>query len=526
MKNLSFLLLTFLAINFINAQAPSIDWQNTIGGNDTDVVQKVEQTSDGGYIIAGISNSDISGDKTENSIGSNDYWVVKLNTSGEIEWQNTIGGNNSDALRSINQTIDGGYILGGTSDSDISGDKTENSYGQQDYWVVKLNSLGVIEWDKTFGGLFQDFLYSISQTSDGEYILGGFSSSPISGNKTEDTNGLNDYWIIKIDSSGNILWQNSIGGSNQDRLFSIVQTTDAGYFIGGYSISDISGDKTENSNGGFDYWVVKLNLLGEIEWQNTIGGDSSDFLTTIEQTIDGGYILAGESDSNISGDKTENNNGSTDYWIVKLNSLGEIEWQNTIGGDSIEDLDFGTIFQTNDGGYFLSGMSLSDISGDKTENSRGGFDYWVLKLDETGIIVWQKTIGGSEDDFWPISFQTNDGGFVISGSSLSDISGDKTENSNGGWDYWIVKLDPEELSVQENSISPLVLSPNPVDNILDIEYSSNIEKVIIYTISGAKVLEIENLKILAVDLSQLTSGSYIIKLISAEKTFIKKFIKK
>jgi hypothetical protein len=282
MKKIINLLLFILSSNLIIAQiASEIEWQNTIGGGDYDYLYSIAQTSDGGYILGGSSESGSSGDKTEANLGVYDYWVVKLNSSGGIEWQNTIGGNGDDNLFSIAQTSDGGYILGGVSWSGISGDKTEANLGAgytYDYWVVKLNNSGSIEWQNTIGGNLDDYLYSIAQTSDGGYILGGTSYSGLAGDKTEPRIGgeyaAPDYWVVKLNSSGSIEWQNTIGGNGSDALRSIAQTSEGGYILGGYSDSGISGDKTEAKLGSTDYWVVKLNSSGSIEWQNTIGGGS------------------------------------------------------------------------------------------------------------------------------------------------------------------------------------------------------------------------------------------------------------
>jgi PKD repeat protein len=416
---------------------PTIQWQNTIGGNSNDELQSIQQTTDGGYILGGYSNSNVSGDKTEASL-YNDYWIVKLSVAGTIEWQNAIGGNQTDYLQSIQQTTDGGYILGGTSNSDISGDKTEPSQGNDDYWVVKLTATGAIEWQNTIGGSSIDRLKSIQQTTDGGYILGGYTASGISGDKTEALQGAYDYWIIKLTATGTIEWQNTIGGNNYDYLESIQQTTDGGYILGGYSASGISGDKTEASQGYEDYWVIKLTTTGAIEWQNTIGGSSGDYLRSIQQTTDGGYILGGYSNSGISGDKTEANQGSFDYWVIKLAATGAIEWQNTIGGSSNDYLQ--SIQQTTDGGYILGGYTASGISGDKTEANQGSFDYWVVKLAATGNIQWQNTIGGSSVDYLSDIQQTTDGGYILGGYSQSGISGDKTETSQGYTDYWVVKI--------------------------------------------------------------------------------------
>ena len=322
----SLILFSFL-LNTTNAQIPTIEWQNTIGGDQDDLLHSVKQTSDGGYILGGHSKSGISGDKTEDVIGmfDFDYWVVKLDGLGNIVWQNTIGGNSVDELYSVQQTSDGGYILGGLSYSDLSGDKTESYLGVSDYWVVKLDGLGNIVWQNTIGGNQNDELHSVQQTSDGGYILGGFSDSGISGDKTEARMGpvgFQNYWVVKLDGSGTIVWQNTIGGNHHDRLYSVQQTSDGGYILGGSSCSDISGDKTENDMHEGDYWVVKLDGSGNVVWENTIGGWAGawfgDELYSVQQTSDGGYILGGYSYSDLSGDKTEANLGENDYWVVKL----------------------------------------------------------------------------------------------------------------------------------------------------------------------------------------------------------------
>jgi hypothetical protein len=419
-----------------------IEWQNTIGGSGSDWLYSLQQTTDGGYILGGTSFSNISGDKTENHFGQGqgDYWIVKVDSLGVIQWQNTIGGDWSDQLYSIEQTADGGYILGGSSGSDSSEDKTENSIGGDDYWIVKTDSLGIIQWQKTIGGSNSDRLRSIHQTTDEGYILGGYSRSEISGDKSENSKmGSEDYWIVKVDSLGGVQWDNTIGGKKEDELYSIQQTTDGGYILGGYSTSNISGDKTENCIGSYDYWIVKVDSQGVIQWQNTIGGSNGDVVSSIDQTTDGGYILGGTSSSNISGDKSENSKmASGDYWIVKVDSLGVIQWQNTIGGSGYDHLT--SIQQTSDGGYVLGGSSESNISGDKKENPMGYDDFWMVKVDSLGDIQWQNTIGGNSYDYLHSIQQTGDGGYILGGWSGSDISGDKSENSMGSGDYWIVKL--------------------------------------------------------------------------------------
>ena len=448
-KSLIFSIVAIYSLNIILAQAPAIEWQNTIGGNDWDQLFSIQQTTDGGYILGGHSTSGISGDKTEGSQGGWDYWVVKLDLNGVISWQNTIGGSNDEVLYLIQQTTDGGYILGGSSNSGISGDKTEICQGGTDYWVVKLDANGVISWQNTIGGTSDDNLLSIQQTEDGGYILGGASLSSITGDKSEVNYGSSDYWVVKLDGTGQTIeWQKTIGGRNGDYLFSIQQTEDNGYILGGYSESGISGNKTEVNQGDDDYWVVKLNANGVISWQNTIGGVEEDKLFSVQQTIDGGYILGGYSLSGTTGDKTEASYGNSDYWVVKLDANGVISWQNTIGGTS-DDYLYSTK-QIADGGYFLGGYSKSGISGDKIEGNYGPTDYWVLKLDGTGqTIEWQNTIGGDRQDVLRSVQQTTGGGYILGGYSDSDAAGDKTEARIGstGNDLWVVKLASSPVTI-------------------------------------------------------------------------------
>ncbi len=463
-----------LTVAFKPVFAQEIEWQNTIGGSSYDEIVSIRQTFDGGYILGGVSYSNISGDKTENCLGDRDYWIVKTDSVGNILWQNTIGGSDEDFLRDIRQTSDGGYILGGYSLSNISGDKTENRLGLYDYWMVKIDTAGNILWQNTIGGNANDVLYSIQQTSDGGYILGGGSLSGISGDKIENNLGGYDFWIIKADGLGNIQWQNTIGGSGVDVIFSIQQTIDGGYILGGSSSSSISGDKLENNWGGGDYWIVKTDSAGNIQWQNTVGGNYSDELHSIQQTQDGGYVLGGSSYSNISGDKTEDSfGGFFDIWILKTDGLGNIQWQSTLGGNREEGLD--GIAQTVDGGYVLVGSARSNISGIKTENCFGNSDGWVVKIDSLGKIKWQNTIGGSLRDALTSVQHTTDGGIIVGGFSNSNISLDKTENSLGLNDFWILKLNDKYnnisgrlfADVNSNGVQDTGESPLPLRKIVE-----------------------------------------------------------
>ncbi len=402
--------------------------------------------------MGGTSSSGVSGDKSEETRGDNDYWIIKVDAEGNIEWDKTYGGSDRDEFSALQQTSDGGYILGGASLSESSGEKSEDSRGGFDYWVIKLDAQGNIEWEKTFGGESSDWLRDIIQTSDGGYLLGGTSSSEVSGEKSEPSRGENDFWVIKLDADGNKEWDHTYGGDKSDLLAQLQQTNDGGFILGGSSESDISGEKSEPNWGndddfgmGYDYWIVKIDAEGNKEWDKTFGGLLGDYLSDVIQTENGGYLLGGSSGSSIGGDKSEEFRGGEfgDFWVIKTDSNGNKEWDRTYGGTDSDELS--SIQQTSDGGYVLGGVSESDASGEKSEDSKGSTDFWIVKTDAEGNIEWDKTIGGSSGEGLSTIIEVNPGDYVIAGTSSSGVSGDKTEPNRGvSIDYWIVKFSGEE----------------------------------------------------------------------------------
>ncbi|MFN0274715.1 MAG: MopE-related protein [Chitinophagales bacterium] len=429
--------------------APEIEWQNVIGGEGDDELTYIVQTSDGGYIVGGNSSSTNTGDKIEIGNGFTDFWVLKLDSLGNIEWQNTIGGDYQENLVNIIELNDGNYILASNSSSGISGDLTEDT-NNGDFWILKIDSIGNITWQKTIGSDNWDYMIDFVAADDGGYFIGATSYGNISGDKTENSIGEGDFWIVKLDSALNIVWDNTIGTTLNDGFGGLDKTNDGGCIIGGYTNAGISGDKTEAGIGGNDYWILRLDSTGTIEWQNTIGGSFNDYLRDIEYCMDGGAIICGESTSYISGDKTENPVGTigySDYWIVKIDSVGNIEWENTIGGNNADYPKH--IFQTLEGGYIIGGDSGSEASGDKSENVYGNNDFWIVKLNGIGLIEWDNNIGAEGTEWFKSINSTNDGGFILGGPSNSIISGDKTESIVGlsyGGDYWVIKLFPEDCS--------------------------------------------------------------------------------
>lgn len=423
------------------------------GGSGTDWLHTILETDVGGYVLGGYSNSPISGDKSQGTQGSTDYWVVKINSFGIKQWDKRFGGSAEEDLRSVLKTSDGGYLLGGSSSSGISGDRSQASRGGYDYWLVKIDSNGTKQWDNRYGGDSTDDFSGMVENYPNGYILAGSSKSTASGDKTQGTRGGYDYWIVYIDYYGNKITDYRFGGSNHDFLQAI-QLTNDGLALGGLSYSGISGDKTQACWGAYDYWIVKLDIYSNIQWDYRFGGSSNDDCSGLLQTRDKGYLLGGESNSDsISGDKTQNRwNNSTDYWIVKTDSNGIKEWDYRYGGNAGDGMLTNPIELTLDGGYILGGGSSSNISGNKTTYNvcATTYHYWLVKLKSDGIKQWEYSYGGNNISFATKILQTAEGGYLIGGYSESGIACDKTQASQGGKDYWIVKLRPNWPTTDAN----------------------------------------------------------------------------
>ena len=472
---------TFCILNFSFSQNPLVkQWDFRFGGNYDDKLQSFQQTSDGGYILGGTSGSAISGDKTQpnqdTTFATPDFWIVKIDSIGNKQWDKTFGGTAWDQLSLLQQTADNGYILGGWSWSGIGGDKTQPTKGDWDYWIIKIDSLGNKQWDKDFGGLATDYLTSVLQTNDGGYILGGLSVSDSTGDKTQNLQGGYDYWIVKTDAFGNKQWDKDFGGIDNDELFAIAQTTDGNFILGGWSASGIGGDKTQTNRGLNDYWILKTDSIGNKLWDKTFGGSNYDYFLSLNKTNDGGFILGGYSYSDSSGDKTQPNWDITfntaDYWIVKTDSLGNKQWDKDFGGTNTED-EFGNISQTQDGGFLFAGSSYSNIGGNKTENNLSPEQSWIIKTDALGNIQWDKTLHtySIADDEIGYTVQTKDGCYAMANFTKGGIGGDKTQYSQGNYDCWIIKFCDSTLTNLSPALSSregITVFPNPFTNELTI----------------------------------------------------------
>ncbi len=500
------------------AQSPVIQWEKPMGGSGNDEAYSIIQTTDGGYAVTG--NSDSTSGEVSGNHGGTDYWLAKRNSAGAIEWQRSLGGDGYDWAYSVVQTTDGGFVIAGNSDSN-NGDVSGN-HGSSDYWVVKLNSSGAIEWSKSLGGSDVDQAYSVIQTLDGGYAVAGLSRST-DGDITAN-HGSNDIWVVKLKSNGDLDWEKSLGGTSTDEAYSIIQTADGGYALAGVSAST-DGDVTGNHglDWNVDAWLVKISSTGSLEWQKSLGGSDYDNAYGIIQTTDGGYAIAGQS-SSTDGDLTANH-GNRDYWVVKLSSTATIQWQKSYGGSGGDEAT--SIVQTADGGFAITGYSNSN-DGDVTEN-HGLYDYWVVKLRSTGVIAWQKSLGGSGQDLAYSIAKTTDGGFAMAGKSYS-IDGDVTGHHGSALhpEFWVVKLGEATatgIAETESSIA-LNVYPNPATSQLFIETNgAAVDQVNIYETNGSLVSQTKQVQNKTIDISQMASGVYIAEFKTGEVSIKRRLIK-
>jgi hypothetical protein len=409
---LAFLSVSFVAI-FTQYAHAQVRFARTYGGTGDELAPSVQQTSDGGYIVAGRT--------TSFGAGSYDIFLIKTDANGNIIWAKTYGGTSGDEASSVQQTSDGGYIVAGWTWS--------FGAGYNDIFLIKTDANGNIIWAKTYGRTYYDNAHSIQQTSDGGYIVAGNTNSFGTGDY--------DAFLIKTDANGSIIWTKTYGGTNHDGAFSVQQTSDGGYIVAGYTNSFSAGNR--------DIFLIKTDANGNIIWTKTYGGTSVDVAFSDQQTSDGGYIVAGGT--------TSFGAGSYDIFLIKTDANGDIIWAKTYGGTNFEQAL--SVQQTSDGGYILAGGTSSF--------GAGVYDFFLVKTDASGNVQWAKTYGGPSDDYASPVQQTSDGGYIVMGRTSSfgaggeDIFLIKTD-ANGNIGSCSIVRNPS-LTVTEPS--PTVGTPSP-----------------------------------------------------------------
>ena len=414
-------------------------WVKTFGGSSDEDAVSVVQSNDGNYVVLASTKS-TDGDVTGKTTTDLDFWLLKIDANGEKIWDRTYGGSLQDKARSISKTLDGGYILSGfTASSD--GDITENA-GFHDYWIIKVNANGDIQWQKTFGFEGQDQAYKVIQTSDGGFIATGFLDVGASNGEGNDFNdstnetrntlhSLGDFWAIRLDANGNKIWRRYFGGTHVEQGKDVLETEDGGFLLVGNSES--SDFDVTNAHGSHDFWAIKISAEGDKLWENSFGGLQSDFAFAVTNTSDGNFILVGDtrsSDADVS-----NPLGNADAWVVKFSgSNGNLIWEKTYGG-----LEFDSargIIKLENNKYAIAANTRSNNN--DVSNHYGSNDAWVLIIDDSGNLDFEKNIGGTDLDFANNLVETNNNEIIFVGNTDSDDI-DITINK-GSKDILIFKL--------------------------------------------------------------------------------------
>ena len=403
----------------------------TLGGSKNESAQSLVATNDGGFVVAGFTqsnNGDVKGKTNEGF----DYWVLKFNVQNAIEWQKTIGGSSVDKANDIIQTSDGGFAVLGYSESN-DGNATSNA-GSKDFWIVKLDVLGNIVWQKSFGFSGNDFGVSLTETTDEGFLIVGELDVTASGgqgnSKTSSRHAGGDFWAIKLDVYGTKQWSKYYGGSFTDTPRGVIETVDGNFIIIGSS--DSKDVDITNNKGTYDFWVIKIDASGKLIWEKNFGGKEIDEARGIVKSDDGNYIIVGDTRSS-DGDVT-NQKGGADVWAIKINDDGNLLWQKTYGGSGFDVAR--SISKTKENQFIIAGSSRSS-NGDVDIN-QGQNDLWVLKIDANGQLLWQKSVGGTEIDFAYDAVELTNGDIVAVGESSSK-NADIKENK-GFTDLLIIKI--------------------------------------------------------------------------------------
>jgi hypothetical protein len=468
MKRLLFIsLLIFLLLQSQESisQPLQLQWQQCYGGSQDENGYNIAKTSTGFFLLGSTGSHD---QQVPGSFGGSDFWVIRTDSVGSLIWTKTYGGSGDEVSTDMKPTLDGGYILFGYTFSEGNSGLVTGNHGGADYWLVKVDSLGNLEWQKCLGGSCNDISLQIVLTQDGGYLCIGYSCSN-DGEITEN-HGSYDAWVVKVNSTGNIIWQKSFGGTQPDYGFCASSTSDGGAIIGcGVGASD--GNIQCSFHGGdADVWVAKLDSVGNIEWQQCYGGSSIETIQSIIKSNDGGYIFCGftySNDGDVSG-----NHGNGDIWIVKLDQLGTLEWQKCFGG-SQDDAGF-VIKKSTENEYLIGGLSYSndgDVSGN--HNPVWFTDMWIFKISSNGSLLWQQCLGGEGDDAIHDFLDLKMGRLMLFGDTHSGPnSGDVSCNSHGWgtYDYWLVStLDTTFVLENKFSKQPFEVEtiPNPADQSIE-----------------------------------------------------------
>ncbi len=456
----------FLSLQSWSQFTGFIEWQESYGGSFDERPYDVIATRDSGYAIVGLTHSnDVFVHSHKGNGGSpsadNDVYVIRINDIGDTLWTRTYGGTQNEIGYRIRQTCDGGFIVAGFSNSDDG--QVQSGNNGDDFWVFKIDADGNMEWERAMGGLLIEWAYDVVQTRDGGYAVTGFARSGADGGYVHGIKsiGTSDYWVVKLNNAGDTVWTKTYGSSGADEARALLETNDGNLIIAG--VTGTQDGDVDTTFGFLDIWLLEIDgNNGNIVQSKVIGGYRGEDVEEIIKTSDENYLLVGHTNTSDSGDISDSIYGFSDVWVVKLDENLNIIWDQTLGGDQT---DYGYSVVESCDGYLVAARTESPTaSGEKTENNPPSnfASYWLVELDKnTGAFVWDKTIGaasaGSQSDWLTaMDISANGYNYIMVGHSKSDSSslGDKTVPtidaiSPGGFAY----LDPWVVVMRDTTVA-------------------------------------------------------------------------
>lgn len=448
-------------------------WDQTIGENRSESPAACIERSDGSLVLltssasdTGIWKSCFNRDPSQQSV---DFWLVCIDSYGNKRWDRCYGSSSGDRARSMIALADGGFLLGGESDGGIGLDKSDSCRGFNDYWIIRVDSVGNKIWDKTVGGPGTDLLTSMVLMDDGSYWIAGTSLSDSGADKSKANLGLFDCWLVHLDSSGTLLHENSIGSSGSDHPQKILSVSNGGLLLAAHSDGPANFDKSEPSKGLYDYWLLKLDSIGRPVWDRVYGGSATDWLLDACRGPSKGFILGGSSFSPQGLDKSQASRGFDDYWLVCVDSAGNKRWDATYGGINFDELN--SLQQIREDRYLLGGESYSPIGFEKTEDNLGTEQIWMLEIDSSGAVIFDKTFFTWGHDELGRAMKLRDDCYLGFISSSTDTGGYKSQFSRGLTDVWMAKLCPGTTATEQepDHSASLRVFPNPFHDYLNLE---------------------------------------------------------
>ncbi|KMQ67728.1 secretion protein [Chryseobacterium sp. FH2] len=513
MKKLYFSALTLCTVSVLYSQ--EVVWQKDIKSSTQDFLSQVTTTIDGQYLISGSSIRASKQQSTENKQNNGyDFHLVKLNQQGEQVWEKYFSGSNHDFLSATVATQEGGFLLAGTSYSGKSLDKKEDAKGGSDIWLVRINEFGDEMWQKTIGGASDEESRAVIQTTDLGFVVAGNVQNSAKGY------GSKDVLIIKLDKNGGIASQIILGGKGLDEVEKMIPTKDGGALLGIYSRSSASGSKKTENFGEGDYWIVKLNKDGKVEWEKNFGGKGDDHLRTLSMTSNG-YIIGGESRSARSGNKSMGIEEGTDVWLISLDEKGEEIWQKSYNFKNRDVLMGMSVLNSSEGkskGILLGGYTQAEGRMESDDET-----FWMLYLNQDGNEEWRKYVKGEsrkrEERLSDIKLN-RDGSIILAGTSAQEL----------GKENWkIVKLGDKQIDqlIEKQNIK---IYPNPVSDYAYVEIGFDFKEaeINVFDMSGRQLQSLKTRnKVTKINTQALIQGAYLVTIKTEEnKTANAKVIKK